>query len=252
MPFALILTLSHEYPPACATFFSNTYKVVFARYKLALELVLGFWNNVQNLLKKKTITRKNMVDDIFSGLVYCHECKIRMCKKIDNRCKNTVIRYNCDNNYRYKPGTNIKKCSNSNIIREDYIENYLLLNLKDEFTQYKLNNKIQKEVITKQDPNEIKRIKSKIYKLKDLYLDDLIDKDTYTKDYLKYERQLNDLTNISIVEEKRDFSKIEKILNSDYITLYNSLSKANKKKFFLTFIDKIYVKNGQIKEVTFL
>ena len=212
----------------------------------------NLWNSVQKLLKKKTITRKNMIDDIFSGLVYCYECKNRMCKKVDNRCKNIVVRYVCDNNYRYKPGTKIKKCSNSNIIREDNIENYLLKNLENEFKQYKLNNKIKKEIIIQQDPNKIKKIENKIYKLKDLYLDDLIDKDTYKKDYLKYEQQLKDLKNISVIEENRNFTNIEKILNSDYITLYNNLSKANKKKFLLTFIEKIYVENGKIKEVTFL
>lgn len=213
---------------------------------------IKLWNSVQNLLKRKTITKRNMIDDIFSGLIYCYICKNRMCKKVDNRCKNITIRYVCDSAYRYKPGTKTKKCLNSNIIREDYIEEYLLHNLKDNFEQFKLNNKIKKESIAKQDTNQIKKIESKLCKLKDLYLDNLIDKDAYTKDYRKYEKQLQDLKTVPIIEEKRDFSNIEKILNSDYLTLYNNLSKTNKKKFLLTFIDKIYVENGKIKEVTFL
>ena len=210
------------------------------------------WNSVQQLLKKKTITKRNMIDDIFSGFVYCYECKNRMCKKVDNRCKNIVVRYVCDNNYRYKPGTKIKKCSNSNIIREDYIENYLLDNLKAEFEQFKMNNKIEKEITSNIDTKEIKKIENKLYKLKDLYLDDLIDKETYIKDYKKYECQLKNLKNVPVLEEKRDFSNVEKIISSNYTTIYNNLSKANKKKFLLTFIDKIYVENGKIKEVTFL
>lgn len=209
------------------------------------------WNNVQSLLKRKTINRIN-VDDIFSGLIYCYQCKNRMCKKVDHRTKNKTIRYVCDYNYRYKPGTDIRKCSNIGTIREDYIEKYLLNNLEKEFKQFKLNNKIIKETKTKPDISEINKIKNKINKLKDLYLDDLIDKDTYIKDYHKFEEQLNNLTNNIVIEEKCNFSNVEKILNSDYLTLYNSLSKNNKKRFLHTFIDKIYILNGEIKEVTFL
>jgi len=210
------------------------------------------WDNVQNLLKKKTIIRTNMIEDIFSGLIYCNSCKKRMCKKVDNRSKNIVVRYVCDDAYKFKTGTKIKKCLNSNTIREDYIEEYLLNNLKSKFDNFILNNKIKKKIIKELDSDQIKKVEHKLCKLKDLYLDDLIDKDTYTKDYKKYESQLQELKTISIVEEKRDFSNIIKLLNSDYISIYNSLSKTNKKKFLLTFIDKIYVENGKIKEITFL
>lgn len=213
---------------------------------------IKLWDSVQNLLKKKTITKTNIIDDTFSGLIYCYSCKNRMCKKVDNRCKNTIIRYVCDSAYRYKPGTKTKKCLNSNIIREDYIEDYLLNNLKSDFEEFKLNNKVKKEIVTNSDINQIKNIENKIYKLKDLYLDDLIDKDTYTKDYKKYEKQLQELKTVTIVEEQKDFSHIERVLNSNYITLYNNLSKANRKKFLMTFIDKIFVENGKIKEITFL
>lgn len=209
------------------------------------------WNNVQKLLKKKTINKTN-VDDIFSGLVYCYKCKNRMCKKVDNRTRKKIIRYVCDYNYRYKPGTNIKKCSNCGTIREDDIEKYLSDNLKKEFKNFKFKNSIKEEVTTKQDTDEIKRIEKKINKLKDLYLDDLIDKDTYTKDYHKYQAQLESLKILPVINQKYDFTNTEKILNSDYLTLYRKLSKNNKKRFLHTFIDKIYIENGKIKEVTFL
>lgn len=209
------------------------------------------WNNVQKLLKKKTINKTN-VDDIFSGLVYCYKCKNRMCKKVDNRTRKKIIRYVCDYNYRYKPGTNIKKCSNCGTIREDDIEKHLSDNLKKEFKNFKFKNSIKEEVTTKQDTDEIKRIEKKINKLKDLYLDDLIDKDTYTKDYHKYQAQLESLKILPVINQKYDFTNTEKILNSDYLTLYRKLSKNNKKRFLHTFIDKIYIENGKIKEVTFL
>lgn len=213
---------------------------------------LELWNTVQNLKTKKTITRKNDVDDIFSGLLYCNCCKCRLCKKIDNRTKNRLVRYVCDNSYRYKPGTKIKKCSNSNIIREDYIENYLIENILLELEKFKIKSEIEEKTIVNNNPQKIKSIENKILKLKDLYLDDLIDKETYKKDYEKYSKELSELQTVKIVKKNRDLSNLEKIFNSDYLNIYNKLSISNKKKFWLSSIDKIYVENGEIKEVTFL
>ena len=213
---------------------------------------LELWNTVQNLKTKKTITKKNDIDDIFSGLVYCNCCKCRLCKKIDNRTKNRLVRYVCDNSYRYKPGTKTKKCANSNIVREDYIEKYLLKNILLELEKFKIKSEIEEKTIVNNNPQKIKSIENKILKLKDLYLDDLIDKETYKKDYEKYSKELSELRTVKIMKKNRDLSNLEKIFNSDYLNIYNKLSISNKKKFWLSAIDKIYVENGEIKEVTFL
>ena len=213
---------------------------------------LELWNTVQNLKTKKTIIKKNDIDDIFSGLVYCNCCKCRLCKKVDNRTKNRLVRYVCDNSYRYKPGTQTKKCANSNIVREDYIEKYLLKNILLELEKFKIKSEIEEKTIVNNNPQKIKSIENKILKLKDLYLDDLIDKETYKKDYEKYSKELSELRTVKIIKKSRDLSNLEKIFNSDYLNIYNKLSISNKKKFWLSAIDKIYVENGEIKEVTFL
>lgn len=214
---------------------------------------IDLWNQVQNLRKKKTISRGQPIIDKFSGLIYCYNCHNRMSKKIDNRCKNKVVRYVCDSSYRFLPGTTKKRCSNSSIIREENIEEYLLNNLKKELSNYKFKVNLQTTQQTQRsDTALIKKLENKLLKLKDLYLDDLIDKDTYTKDYKKYSTELEQLKYTPVVEIKRDFSYVEKIINSDYFTIYNKLTTENKKKFWMSFVDKIYVENGEIKEVTFL
>lgn len=214
---------------------------------------IDLWNQVQKLKTRKTISKGTPPIDIFSGLIYCSNCNNRMCKKIDNRCKIKIVRYVCDYNYRYLPGTTQRQCTASNAIRENNIEKYLLNNLKAELDKFKYKVRVQNSQMVKNyDINKIKNIENKLLKLKDLYLDDLIDKDTYTKDFKRYSTELKQLKNIPLVEEKRDFSSVEKVLNSDYINIYNQLSIENKKKFWLSFIDKIYIENGNIKEVTFL
>ena len=209
---------------------------------------------VQNLLKRKQkILTKNDKPSLFVGLVFCSVCGNRMYKKQDNRVASQLIRYCCDNFRKFKIGSTERKCYNSNSIREDTVEDYLLKNLKTKLDEYKVTTKIIKEKVVKSNPKKEENIKNKMYKLKDLYLDDLIDKETYKSEYQKLQAQLQEVQKqTTIVNEKKDFSKIEKILNSDYIKIYNNLSLENKRKFWLSIIDKIYVENGEIKEVTFL
>ena len=213
---------------------------------------INLWNQVQNLKTKKTISRGQPLVDKFSGLIYCYNCHNRMCKKIDNRCKNKVVRYVCDNSYRYIPGTTNKRCSNTNIIREETIEEYLLNNLKEQLNKYKFKINFQNSQNNKKiDTNLMNKLEKKLLKLKDLYLDDLIDKETYSKDYKKYSSELEQLKSVSVPKE-RDFSYAEQIVNSNYLEMYNKLTIENKKKFWMSFIDKIYIEKGKIKEVTFL
>ena len=208
---------------------------------------------VQNLLQKKQkYVLTNNKTSLFSGLIYCQSCSNRMTKKQDNRVKNNLIRYSCDNVFRYKVGSNKRKCNNRILIREDTIEKYLLENLKVELENIKMKNKIKKETPKVDNAKQIKKIENKILKLKDLYLDDLIDKNTYTKDYEKYKEELQKLKSNVVLEIEKDFSTIERIINSDYITIYNKLTLENKRKFWLSVIDKIYILDGNIKEVTFL
>lgn len=207
----------------------------------------------QNLIKKKQkYVKQNNKASLFSGLIYCKNCGARLIKKQDNRVKNNLIRYSCDNVFRYKLGTNEKKCTNRNLIREDTIEQYLIENLKVELNKFKIKSKIQKQIIIKTNPKEINKLEHKLNKLKDLYLEDLIDKKTYTEDYKKYSAELEKLKTTTIVEEKKDLSKIEKIVNSNYLTIYNKLTLENKRKFWLSVVDKIYVLDGKIEEITFL
>ena len=211
------------------------------------------FNSVQRLLtKKEKISKKTNSVSIFSGLVYCNLCKNRMCKKQDNRVKTRVMRYCCDNASRRKPGTIQYKCDNHKLVREEYIENFLLSNLNDLANRYINENSIIKIDIKKDNSKKIKEIENKLNKLKDLYLDDLINKDTYKKDYNSLSKILNDLKSENSIPIQKDFSKLQKTINSNILDKYFSLSIEEKRTFWINIIDKIYIENGEIKEVIFL
>lgn len=209
--------------------------------------------SVQRLIKTKEKTSiRTSNPSLFSGLVFCNLCNNRMCKKQDNRCRNKLIRYCCDNASRRKVGSMEYKCDNHKLIREEDIEKYLLDNIINLAQKHINKNSIIGTKPVKDNSKEIKQIENKILKLKDLYLDDLIDKNTYKSDYEKLSKQLHELKSDIEIPEKKDFSELQKIINLDVSKTYSSLSDGEKRTFWINIINKIYIENGEIKEVTFL
>lgn len=185
-------------------------------------------------------------------MLYCSECGLRLCKKVDHRSKNIIIRYVCDNSYRYKVGLDKKKCNNTKSIKESDIENYLLNNVKQEVENYIIKYKTDSKPKKLEDNTQkINALKRKLEKLKELYVNDLIDINSYKKDYQAYTTELSKLS-IAQDEPKKDFTNMKQFLTLDIINVYSKLSKTEKKKFWILLINKIYIKNGEIKEITFL
>lgn len=76
----------------------------------------------------------------------------------------------------------------------------------------------------------------------------------YEKDYKKYNVQLQEIEikkNSYENNKPKDFSKLEKLFNSDFKTLYSSLSQIEKRCFWVSIIDKMYYKNGKIEKIDF-
>lgn len=212
--------------------------------------------SVQNLFKKREkISSRTSNPSLFSGLVFCNLCNGRMCKKQDNRCKRKLIRYCCDKASRREIGSMEYKCNNHKLIKEEDIEKYLLDNIKSIAKEYINTNSIisNKTVsVKKENLKEIKKIENKIIKIKDLYLEDLIDKNTYKSDYENLNKKLHELKKEKFILPQKDFSKLKEIINLDICKIYCVLSDEEKRAFWLKIIDKIYIENGEIKEVTFL
>ena len=214
---------------------------------------IELFNTVQKLLKVREKTFNNSPSSsLFSGLAFCNVCKNRMSKKKDNRTKNKLMRYCCDNACRRKVGSMEYKCSNHKLIREEYIETFLLSNLRKLGEEHILKNNITATTPKKDNSKKIKELKNKIYKLKDLYLDNLIDKETYKKDYENLSTQISKLENIEFVPQIKDTTNLKKLINANFDKIYLSLNFEEKRNFWLNVIDKIYIENGEIKEVTFL
>lgn len=213
---------------------------------------------VQDLRSKKRKIVKNNQDapiSLFDGILKCAECQATMSRRISYTKYGNYVSYRCWK--AEKLSKEIGKeyiCSNKPSIFESKIEKFLLENIRQEAENYIASCKI---IDIKSKENFIdnsKEIKKKLEKLKDLYINDLIEKDMYEKDYKKYNSQLQEIEiqkNSYKNSKPKDFRNLEKILNSDFNDLYSLLSRIEKRRFWVSVIDKIYYRDRKIERVIF-
>jgi len=171
---------------------------------------------------------------LFSSLVFCKECKHNMssCYTIQKQ-KFGIKEFHY---YRCKESAVNFKCSHDKRINEEAIEKYLLNNLKPEI----IKKVISLEQIHKS--NKIKKfdtvkIKKRLEKLKDLYLDDLIDKESYKLEYDTLTTQLSS----AIIVPLNTSERYKLCLEKDLLMIYETMSLQERKVFWLGMIDKIII-----------
>ena len=63
---------------------------------------------------------------------------------------------------------------------------------------------------------------------------------------------INELKKQEIKPKENDLSNIKNFINMDIDKIYSKLTEDEKRVLWISVIDKIYVEDGKIKEVTFL
>lgn len=197
---------------------------------------------VQTLIKKNYKCNKRH-DYIFSGLLVCPNCNRKLAgftsvsinKNSNKRFK--YPSYRCNFRYSYH------QCTYSKRPVENTIETFLLENIKEEINKYILTaNEVSEKGNTK-SPTNINKLQSKIERLNELYIDGRISKEKYELEYEKVSLQINEF---STKMEKRNYSSLKKLLNTNITSVYNKLSNISKRNFWAEFIDYIIIKeNGE-------
>ena len=212
------------------------------------------FNKTQTLLKKNIKSHRNKSnanDFIFNGLLCCAKCGSNFTRnsRLKKTAKNGMVTYNYYKCYRVAS----MNCDNTLSANEVKLELSLISIIKEEAEKYIAENKLKGIKDTKKPVDNTGKIKTKLRKLRELYLEDDIEKDEYEERKAQLTKELNDNINeLNKIEPPKDLSKLEELINSDFITLYNSLTKVNKRRFWASFIDKIYIENGKIKSIKFL
>ena len=181
------------------------------------------WELAQSLLGKRYYTAPTSHVYLFSGLLKCAECGNAMvASTTDGRAY-----YKCLMSKKYH------RCEHTRMIREDEIERYLIDQIDPLLRQYKV--KVKKP--SKKPDNS----KAKLERLKDLYIDGLIDREEYDKRREAIEKAMTEQ-----VSQKPVFS-----LPNDWKEIYRQADINGRKAAWRAVIDHIDVNKENELNVVF-
>ncbi len=190
------------------------------------------FNHVQELTKKNARFAPSGKVYIFTSILLCDECNHKLVGYFTGK---HYYYYRC--NQHFHRG----RCNHKRAIRENYIEEWLFDHLGEELKRCKLDWEVKattkKRVISNTNKAVIKR---KLQKLKELYVNDLIDLEEYKKDYQAYQAALDQQPEL-VNEKLPDFSAIEKLLQADFKNIYETLTREEKRTLWRSVIKEIRI-----------
>ena len=191
---------------------------------------------------------------LFSGLVTCSECGRRFGARahtyyLSSGGTRESVGYNCPGRYHHND------CSNTVNIREAVIENYLLSHVDAELERYayELERTNAGGKPERDFQEERAKLRKKLLRLKDLYLNDIIDMELYRKDYADLNAQLDELAAAEAAQPVKPPSvvRLRTVFASGWQELYAKLGRADKQAFWRVGIERIVVYPSRQIEVFF-
>lgn len=197
--------------------------------------------------ERKTIANRTY---LFTGLLFCPECGRRMGARahmyhLASGGTHERVAYNCPGRYQHND------CTNRTNLGESKIEMYLLEHIDEALGQYlaEIEQLAAAGSPRKDFESEKSKLRKKLSRLKDLYVDDIIDLELYRKDYEALTSQLDALAaeEAATSAPPPDSGKLLDIFAPGWQGLYLELTRPEKQNFWRSAIERIYVhKDRQI------
>ena len=177
---------------------------------------------------------------LFSSLIRCPSCGRTLSGNRGNPDRHGV--FNC---FQYRCNSQsinfgVDRCTFKRALFEHKLEHYLLENIQKLLADHIYNISSSKE---KQDEKgiaaELEAVKARILRLKDIYLDGMIDKDIYEKDYMALRRKADELS--VLIDKAPAFhpEAWDTVTSGDFKDTYEALSRENKRRFWQSIISSI-------------
>lgn len=202
------------------------------------------YDDVQKLLSNNTKANPTGRVFPFTSILICAECGHRLA----GLQTGYGPYYRCPQHY------SRRTCDHKKQIRESAVEEWLFTFLGDELEKQRLEWEV-KEARRKQAAASVDRaaIRRKLSRLKELYVNEMIDLEEYRRDYELYAAQLTERTIPAVGEERPNFEAIEAILETGFRKIYDGLEREEKRTLWRSVIKEIHVdKERQITSIVFL
>lgn len=188
------------------------------------------FRQAQSILKERS--QRNAAKNpnwvyLFTGLVYCAECGNRLSA---HTVAGKYIYYRCT---RYEK---LHLCPHKKRTSELVLEDWLVHNVVSRFERYNLE--LAAGAAEPRKRIDEAKLKRKMEKLKDLYLNDLIDREAYERDYTALRDELRAAAELEALPAPVDTRPI-----SNALSAYSELSRQNRKEFWSRTIGKIVITN---------
>ena len=197
------------------------------------------WSDVQRKLSMNVKASQKHVY-IFSGLLRCADCGGTMGgntrRRVRGNCRTTEYHYRCARYYNQKPS----KCVNGKVISENTVERYLIEHIrpmvKDIILKYEIAEKGDKTI---QLNEQKKKIERKLERLKELYINELIDMTAYKADRERLLADMDKLLGMTAGRREQDVDALKRLLSTDLWELYATFSNEEKRTFWRGIIERI-------------
>lgn len=189
------------------------------------------FDRVQVLLKRNARSTPSGRIYIFTSILRCAECN------------HNLVGYKTRDYYYYRCNQHFQRgrCNHNKSVREYVIEKWLFDNMESELNRVRLEWEVKaaekKKAALRTDKAALKR---KLTKLKELYVNELIDIEEYKKDYEIYTAALRQLPEPA-AEAPPDFEAVEKLLQADFKNIYESLTREEKRTLWRSVISEIRI-----------
>ena len=206
------------------------------------------WMKLQN--KSKVRQTKNNRVYLFTGLIECPVCGNNLRSQY---CKQTRKNGEVKEYYSYKcQGRASRTCEYSHTISQLKAESWLLDNLnmlmKDEIAKVE----IEKSKPKPKPKTDVDALKERLRRLDVIYMAGNIDDDEYLTQQKELKSAIQKAENmVAQMPENRDVSNLKEMLETDFKSIYHTLDDVDKRRFWRSLIQRIYVKDNSIVSVDF-
>lgn len=206
--------------------------------------------NMRNIKIRESQTPQDPF--LFTGLFICPLCGRRLgsAKRTRGKHPKYYRYYRCLNHF------SNSRCSYSKVLNEDVCEDYLLNNMERLIAEQEvaINNIHEpKQAVKTVNVNEYRK---ELDRLNNMYQKGRISEDKYDSEYARISDVIKDYENniVSSPASQKSFDKIKNTLSDDWISIYQSLDRENKRAFWRGIIENIEcnTETGTIKRVNFL
>lgn len=205
------------------------------------------WLNLQSRAPIKSNTNRIY---LFTGLIECPYChnNMRASYTRQKRANDRTVEYY---NYRceYKSGG---VCKNHHTISEIKVERWLLDNIVNLMENEIARVKVERAKPKKKPKTDVSKLKEKLRRLEVVYMAG----NKSDEDYISESKELQAAIKRAESETQesianKDINSLEELLSTDFKTIYQTLDREEKRRFWRTLIKRIYMDGNEIVSVDF-